>query len=173
MKPNLDSEETRSGKINVLLADDIKKTQPEMAMALFRKGYNCAQSVFLAFCDQCGMEFETATRLSSSFGAGMGRLREVCGGVTGMFMVVGLLYGYYDPDDQTKKTEHYQRIQYLASQFEEKNHSIICSELLGLEKGKDSPVPELRTEAYYKNRPCEALIGSAAEILRNYIKEQK
>jgi len=103
----------------------------------------------------------------------MGRLREVCGAVTGMFMVAGLLYGYADPDDQTEKTAHYERIQTLARAFEEQNQTIICRELLGLEAGKDSPIPELRTPAYYRNRPCEDLVGMAAELMEKYIEEQK
>lgn len=150
-----------------------KKIHSEIAKEFFRQGYNCSQSVFLAFFEECGMTFEMAAKLSSSFGAGMGRLREVCGAVTGMFMVAGLLYGYSDPEDQTGKTQHYQRIQELASEFEEKNKSIICRDLLGLEKGKDDPVPELRTEAYYANRPCEALVGMAAELMELYMKENK
>lgn len=147
---------------------DVSEKHAELAMALFRKGYNCSQAVFLAFCDDCGQDFDTAARLSSSFGAGMGRLREVCGAVTGMFMVAGLLYGYSDPQVQAEKTAHYQRIQDLAKQFEDKNHTIICRELLGLDEGEDSPVSELRTAEYYQNRPCEGLVGMAAEIMENY-----
>jgi C_GCAxxG_C_C family probable redox protein len=151
----------------------MSENHAELAMALFRKGYNCSQSVFLAFCDECGLDFDSAARLSSSFGAGMGRLREVCGAVTGMFMVAGLLYGYSDPQEQAGKTAHYQRIQDLAKQFEDKNHTIICRELLGLEEGKGSPVPELRTAEYYQNRPCEDLVGMAAAMIEEYIAVQK
>ena len=150
-----------------------KTNHAELAMDLFRQGYNCSQAVLLAFSDECGLDFEMAARLSSSFGAGMGRLREVCGAVTGMFMVAGVLYGYRDPQDQVGKTTHYQRIQDLAKQFEDKNQSIICRELLGLEAGKDSPVPERRTEAYYRNRPCEDLVGMAAAMMAAYIEGQK
>ncbi len=149
-----------------------EKSRAEQAIAYFKEGYNCAQSVFLAFYDTYDMDFEAALRLSSSFGAGMGRLREVCGAVTGMFMAAGILYGYTDPKDQTSKTEHYKRIQLLAKAFEEKNQSIICRELLGLKPGKDSPVPELRTEDYYKKRPCQELVGMAADILEQYMKNQ-
>ena len=95
----------------------------EHAMELFKQGYNCSQSVFAAFCEECGMDFETALKLSSSFGGGMGRLREVCGAVSGMFMVAGMKYGYTDPEDSTSKAEHYKRIQELAEQFKEKNGS--------------------------------------------------
>ncbi len=152
---------------------NLRTNHREMAKDLFRQGYNCSQAVLLAFSDECGLDFETAARLSSSFGAGMGRLREVCGAVTGMFTVAGLLYGYSDPRDQSGKTAHYQRIQELAKQFEDKYQTIICRELLGLEAGKDSPVPEQRTAAYYQNRPCEELVGMAAAMMAAYIEGQK
>ncbi|HEX3022779.1 MAG TPA: C-GCAxxG-C-C family protein [Lachnospiraceae bacterium] len=141
-------------------------------MDLFKSGYNCSQAVFLAFCDEYGMDIETALKISSSFGGGMGRLREVCGAVSGMFMVAGMIYGYTDPKDNGTKSEHYERIQYLAKQFEKENGSIICRELLGLGKGKDSPVPELRTAEYYKKRPCVELVGMAAGIMEKYINER-
>lgn len=139
------------------------------AMALFREGYNCAQSVFLAFADKYPIEEETALKLSSSFGGGMGRLREVCGAVSGMFMVAGVLYGYDSPTAYEAKKEHYERIQELARDFSEQNGSIVCRELLGLERKADTPVPEKRTEDYYKKRPCEQLVGMAAAIMEQYI----
>ncbi len=153
--------------------DKTKKVHSELAGAYFKQGYNCSQSVFLAFNDKYDMDFNTALKISSSFGGGMGRLREVCGAVTGMFMVAGMIYGYVDPKDHVSKTEHYKRIQYLAKEFEEQNHSIICRELLGLGAGKDSPVPELRTAEYYKKRPCVELVGMAADIMEKYIEENK
>ncbi len=146
------------------------ETPGQRARSYFKEGYNCAQSVFLAFSDEYGMDYETALKISSSFGAGMGRLREVCGAVSGMFMVAGLVYGYIDPKDHQTKTEHYKRIQYLASAFEDKNHSILCSELLGLGAGKDKPEPEHRSSQYYKKRPCMELVGMAADIMDNYIR---
>ena len=101
----------------------------------------------------------------------MGRLREVCGSVSGMFMVAGLLYGYDGPETGQKKSEHYARIQELARRFEEKHGTIICREMLGLTVHHDVPVPEKRTEEYYKKRPCAEIIGDAAEILEQFIKE--
>ena len=98
----------------------------ERAKQLFMEGYNCSQAVLGAFCEECGLDFKTAMKMSSSFGGGMGRLREVCGAVSGMFMVAGLLYGYDDPKGQAEKTEHYERIQKLAQQFREENGSIVC-----------------------------------------------
>ncbi|MFA9465917.1 MAG: C-GCAxxG-C-C family protein [Velocimicrobium sp.] len=142
------------------------------AKELFHEGYNCAQSVFLSFADLYDIDEETAIKLSSSFGGGMGRLREVCGAVSGMFMVAGTLYGYSDPKASVEKGKHYERIQALAKEFQEANGSIICRDLLGLEKGSDTPKPEERTEEYYKRRPCEELVGMAAAILAQYIEKE-
>ena len=134
----------------------------ERAMALFEEGYNCAQSVFLAFSDLHGMDTHTAAALSSSFGGGMGRLREVCGAVSGMFLTAGA---------REEKAAHYARIQELAKAFEEKNGSIVCRELLGLSVKREEPTPKERTAEYYKKRPCKELVGDAAEILEKYIAE--
>lgn len=139
------------------------------ARELFRSGYNCAQSVFCAFCDETGMDFETALKLSSSFGGGMGRLREVCGAVSAMFMIAGIKCGYTEPDNDIIKGEHYARIQTLAEEFKKKHKTIICRELLGLPQGADSPVPSKRTEEYYKVRPCEQFIADAAEIIAEFL----
>lgn len=139
------------------------------AMELFSQGFNCAQSVFLAFEDLHKIDKGTAAKLSSSFGGGMGRLREVCGAVSGMFMVAGVLYGYEDALNQVAKKEHYERIQQLAAAFREKNGSIVCRELLGLSEKISAPTPEQRTEEYYKKRPCKELVGLAAMIMDDYI----
>lgn len=140
----------------------------ERAMELFNQGYNCSQSVFGAFAEECGIDFETALKLSSSFGGGMARLREVCGAVSGMFMVAGMKYGYTDQKDITAKTEHYKRIQELAEEFKEKNRTIVCRELLGLSVQSEGYIPEERTAEYYKKRPCAELVGDAAEIIDKY-----
>jgi C_GCAxxG_C_C family probable redox protein len=142
----------------------------EEAMGLFKEGYNCSQAVFGAFCEECGMDFETALKLSSSFGGGMGRLREVCGAVSGMFMVAGMKYGYADPKDSTSKAEHYKRIQELAEAFKEKNGSLVCRDLLGLSIQSENYIPEERTSEYYKKRPCAEIVGDAAEIIYEYMK---
>ena len=137
----------------------------------FRAGYNCSQSVVLAFEDLYDIDRETALKVSSSFGGGMGRLREVCGGVSGMLIVAGLLYGYHEPRDYEGKSEHYARVQELAQAYEAENGSIVCRELLGLTQKRDEPKPEQRTEEYYKKRPCEQLVKMAAGIMEAYIKE--
>lgn len=146
-------------------------TRKEQAMANFRDGYNCAQSVVLAFKDKFDMNEEQLTKIASSFGGGMGRLREVCGAVSGMFMIVGATDGYAELKAGDAKAEHYARIQELAHRFEDKNGSIVCRELLGLTLKHDTPTPEARTSEYYKKRPCEELVGIAAEILEEYFKE--
>jgi len=137
-------------------------SKSEKAKELFTKGYNCSQAVLGAFA---------AMKLSSSFGGGMGRMREVCGTVSGMFMAAGLKYGYFLPDDRIGKTEHYKRIQELAEKFKEKNKYIVCRQLLGLEGNDSSYVPSERTGEYYKKRPCVELVGDAAEILEEYFQE--
>lgn len=139
------------------------------AMELFKEGYNCAQAVFLAFTDRYEMDETIALKLSSSFGGGMGRLREVCGAVSGMFMVAGVLYGYESPEAFEEKTKHYERIQQLAEQYKKFTGSIICRELLGLDVKKDSHVPEKRTNEYYNKRPCVKMVGIGAMLMEKYI----
>lgn len=142
----------------------------EKAIELFKEGYNCAQAVFLAFEDVTGIDRETAAKLSSSFGGGMGRMREVCGAVSGMFMVLGCLYGYDDPKATTEKMDHYVLIREAADKFKAETGSIICREILaGAEVGG---TPEERTEQYYKKRPCAEYVGMCAEIVENYINER-
>jgi len=142
------------------------------AVELFKQGYNCSQSVVAAFCEDMDIDFETALRISSPFGAGMGRLREVCGAVSGMFMIAGMQHGYTDPKDNKAKAEHYKMIQQLANKFKEENSSIICRELLRLNAGPDSHIPELRTNEYYKKRPCVELVGCAAKIIEEVLKNK-
>lgn len=141
----------------------------EKACNLFAEGRNCAQAVFAAFCDVTGMDEETALRLSSSFGGGMGRMREVCGACSAMFMIAGILYGYSSCGDDKEKSEHYKRIQTLAAEFKAKHGTIICRELLKNLTVDSSPIPTPRTEQYYKVRPCIRFVNSAAEILDKYI----
>lgn len=143
----------------------------EIACDLFAGGLNCAQSVFVAFSDVTGMDRETAMKLSSSFGAGMGRLREVCGTCSAMFMVIGMLYGLGEGYTFEDKAAHYKRVQELAAQFKEKHETIVCRELLKGLKVTYDPTPERRTEEYYKVRPCIKFVRTAAEILDKYIAE--
>ena len=140
-------------------------TRREIAEQNFLAGYNCAQAVALAFEDVLGLDRGTLLKLSSSFGGGMGRLREVCGAVSGMFIVAGLLRGYSAPDDPDGKREHYALIQRLAEKFKQQNGSIICRELLGAKLAATTPTPDARTPEYYRSRPCAKLVGDCAEIV--------
>ena len=143
----------------------------EKAKELFKSGYNCSQSVIGVFCEELGLDFDTAIKISSSFGGGMGRMREVCGSVTGMFMAAGLAFSSASASSENKK-EQYKIVQELAEIFKEKNGSIICRELLkGIESSK-SPIPSERNEGYYKKRPCIDLVCDSVEILENYLKQK-
>lgn len=137
----------------------------EKAVKNFRNGYNCAQSVLLTFAGKIGLKDDEALRLASSFGGGMGRLREVCGAVSAMFMIAGFLKGYTEPDNDIAKANHYKLIQDLATEFKSKHGTIICRELLGLDGTEFSPVPSARTDEYYKERPCEEFIRCATMIV--------
>ncbi len=155
-----------------------QKSPPEhlhaqRAEELFLSGYNCAQAVFGAFCDVTKMDFTDAMKLSSSFGGGMGRLREVCGAVSAMFMIAGILYGYGDTGEDGAKAEHYKRIQSLADEFKAQHGTIICRELIASLKKDSNPTPEARTAQYYKERPCAAFVRSAAEAMDRLIKEME
>lgn len=145
----------------------------DIAKQNFMNGYNCSQAVLLAFCEDFGLEKETALKISEPFGGGMGRMREVCGTVTGMFMVLGLAMGNSDAKDGSTKKNVYKSVQELAEKFKQDNGSIICRELLGFQKNnKESYVPSERTTEYYKKRPCPELCKYAADILEEYLKKE-
>ena len=141
----------------------------EYAGKLFTDGFNCAQSVMVAFCDVTGLQPEFAAQAASPFGGGMGRMREVCGAVSGMLMVAGLLYGYHDPKDNAGKRDLYKLEQYLAGKFKEQTGSIVCRELL--KNPPSDPNPSARTEEYYKVRPCCRMVMLASQILDDYLAE--
>lgn len=138
-----------------------------LAAQLFLDGCSCSQSVMAAFCDLTGMDRATALRLTAPFGGGIGRMREVCGAVSGMMMVVGLLYGFEPSQDSTAKTAHYHLVQELAEQFRQEAGSIICREILKNPPADPNPSP--RTAEYYASRPCARMVMLAAEILDRYI----
>ncbi len=148
-------------------------THAEKAKAYFEQGYNCAQAVTLAFAEEMGLDIDTAAKMASSFGGGLGRLREVCGCVSGMALAAGALYGYADPKAKEEKADHYALIQKLAGEFRERNGSIICRELLAGINNDTNPVPEERTESYYKKRPCAELAYMAAEILEREMENRE
>ncbi len=139
----------------------------EKAAELFLQGYNCAQAVAVAFCDVTGLDEEFTAKLASPFGGGMGRLREVCGAVSGMLMVLGHLYGYDSSDDDGKKKEVYAQVQELAKEFQKMNGSIICRELL--KNPPTDPNPSPRTAEYYAKRPCARMVMTAAQLMDDFI----
>lgn len=159
------------------------ESKRKKAIALFREGYNCSQSVFAAYAEDYGMDKELALRLSASFGGGMGRMREVCGAFSGMLMVAGLETGAVEGKDVAGKKANYDMVQKLAAIYREKNGSIYCKELLGFVKKEDAAdkkeqmfdntMPEKRTEEYYKKRPCLELIGMACDMIDEYLLEKQ
>lgn len=142
------------------------------ARELFTSGYNCAQSVFLAYVDLFGVDRTLAATLSAPLGGGMGRLREVCGAVSGMSLLAGLIVPAADPTDREAKAGNYALVQRFAEQFRRENGAIVCRELLGLSVKKEDPTPEARTAEYYRKRPCVEYVASAARIVGEWLQKQ-
>lgn len=143
-----------------------KEQRQERARTFFLQGYNCCQSVAMCYADVLGMEEKDVARLGSGFGGGFGRMREVCGCVSGMTLVAGAAKPAGNPDDKSARTENYALVQKLAGKFREAQGSVICWELLKLRaKGAESPAPSDRTPKYYSTRPCADLVACAAGIL--------
>ncbi len=137
----------------------------KQARELFLSGYNCAQAVFIAYRDVAELDEQMAATIAAPFGGGMGRLREVCGAVSGMTMVAGYLAPNSQPNDNENKKKLYALVQSLAEEFRLENGSIVCRELLGLTQQKDEPTPSPRTGEYYKRRPCADYVEIAARIV--------
>lgn len=143
----------------------------EKAVQLFTAGYNCSQAVFAAFAGDLGFDEKTALKIAAPFGGGIGRQREVCGAVSGMLMAFGYLYGYETPETGDVKMQHYEQVRAFCDEFTKINRSIICRDIL--KKHEVGGVPDARTEQYYKERPCVRCVRTAAEILENYILNNK
>ena len=137
------------------------------AAELFYKGYNCSQAVAVAFCDVTGLDEKMTAKMVSGFGGGVGRLREVCGAVSGMVFVLSCLYGYDVTDAEGFKKELYKKVQTLAGSFKEQCGSIVCREIL--KNPPSDPSPTERTAEYYKTRPCALMVKTAAELLDEFI----
>lgn len=144
----------------------------QKARGLFNEGYNCSQAVLGAFAEDAGLDMKTALRLAAPFGGGMGRMREVCGGVSGMFMALGLFLGYSDPNDPEAKKKLYSDVRELAERFKASEGSIICRELLSSVKTQPGPDPEPRNTADYKKRPCPDLVAYAAQLTEDFLVER-
>lgn len=150
----------------------MKKSRVEDAVRLFESGYNCCQSVFAAYAGLYGMDKDEALMLSSTLGAGVGRMREVCGTVLAMALLYGLIDGNADPEDQAKKEAVYQRVRDMSDEFARRNGSIICKELLGIPGREESAAPSIRTKEFYEKRPCAGFIRCAAEIIESNLGEE-
>ena len=144
---------------------------PQQARENFLRGYNCAQSVFCAFCDETGLDPEAAARLASSFGGGLGRLRELCGALSGAELALGMLRGYSDVSDPALKSAHYARVRLLAERFRARNGTYLCRELLKDVQTTPGGEPEPRTPEFYARRPCLRLVGEAAALLDDLLRE--
>ena len=151
------------------------ETRVEKAQKLFKEGYNCAQSVFAAYSDIYGVDTNTALRIAASFGGGMGRMREVCGALSGAFMIAGLENGATEGSDSAGKKANYDLVNVIAEEFKKVNGTIICRELLGLDKDgkKVDTTPEERNEEYYKKRPCDQMVTLCAQIIEDIILKPK
>ena len=139
------------------------------AAELFLSGYNCAQAVAMAFAGELGLTEKQAARMVSAFGGGMGRMREVCGAVSGMVFVLGSLYGYDDPADDPGKKQLYSAVQALAEKFRAENGSIICREILKNPPADPNPTP--RSAEFYAKRPCARMVLTAAELMEQFMEE--
>lgn len=141
------------------------------AKELFESGYNCAQAVLAAFSDVTGMDEKTSMAVASSFGGGMGRMREVCGAVSGALMAAGMIYGgdcNAHANGGADKSAHYARVRLLMERFRGENGSYVCRELLSLPAGASGGEPERRSPEYYRRRPCVDMVRCAARILDEY-----
>jgi len=147
-------------------------THVDKARELFLSGCSCSQAVFGAFALELGVELDTAMKLTSSFGGGLGGSRELCGAVSGMLMVAGLRWGYSEIGDNEIKTAHYARTRKLLENFKAVHGTTVCSELLSdLEHLSENPSE--RTPEYYKTRPCVRFVETAAAILVQEMAKEK
>ena len=138
----------------------------DRAVQLFMEGKNCSQAVFVAFATDLGMSEETALAVSVGLGGGVGRMREVCGAVSGSAMIVGLKHPEFD------KAQVYEKVRLIADEFKKTNHSIVCKELLGLTQAEKSSIPEARTQEYYQKRPCVKIVEDAALAVEKILFEE-
>jgi C_GCAxxG_C_C family probable redox protein len=156
----------------IVVTNDID-SRVKRAVDFFEQGYNCSQAVFMAYADKYGIETETAAKLATSFGGGMGRLREVCGAVSGMFLVLGMEYPFTDTKDKASKNLNYKMVQKTANAFKAEMGSYVCADLLKIKHAPQNPESSERNEAYYKSRPCTHCVAVAAEIVGKEILSMK
>ncbi len=145
------------------------ESRVRQAVETFESGYTCAQSVFATYADLFGMDRETALRLASPMGGGVGRMREICGVVSAMALLAGLKEGNTDPANEEGKEKIYLLVREMADKFKSKNGTIICRELLGIEGREESAKPSARTREYYESRPCSRLVAEASGIIEEML----
>lgn len=141
------------------------ETRENKAVALFEEGYNCSQAVFMAYSDIYGIDNDMAAKIATSFGGGMGRLREVCGAVSGMFLLLGFKYPYVNIKDRTAKNKNYQAVQSVATTFKTEMGSYICADLLKRDRKPEKYQSTERSDQFYKERPCTQCVRKAAHII--------
>lgn len=166
------AKETMEAKMEIRIPEP-GESRVAYADSLFRGGYNCAQSVFAAYADLFGMDRTTALKMSSAMGGGIGRMREICGAVSAMAMLAGLKEGNDDPENEEAKAHIYALVRDMSGKFKEKEGTLICRELLGIEGMEESAKPTVRTPAFYATRPCARLIAEAAEIIEEILLERE
>ena len=172
LKENILKENVMNEQIK--LSPDLE-ARVHQAVENFMQGYGCCQSVVAAFADLYGLSDEMAKRIGAGFGGGVGRMRMMCGAVSGIVVLVGLDCGQTEGDDREGKSACYKVVQDLLAKSKKQNGSIICAEILGLkghEKAQSSYVASARTAEYYKSRPCAAKVESAARIFAEYLQEK-
>ena len=148
----------------------------DRAVDYFMQGYGCCQSVVAAFADLYGLDDTMAKRIGAGFGGGVGRMRMMCGAVSGIVVLVGLDCGQTEGSDREGKSACYKVVQQLLARSREHNGSLICAEILGLkghDKAMSSYEASARTAEYYKTRPCAAKVESAARIFAEYLQDKE
>ena len=163
-------------EVNMDLTEQQLDERVSRAVELFMSGYGCCQSVVAAFADIYGLDHTMALRLAAGFGGGVGRLRMMCGAVSGIVMLVGLDCGQTEGSDREGKSACYKVVQDLLARSKAENGSLICAEILGLnghDKAQSTYIASERTAEYYKSRPCAAKVESAARIFAYYLKRKK
>ena len=144
-------------------------SRKEAAINYFKEGYNCSQSVVLAFQDLLTIDAKELCKIASPFGGGISRMRETCGAVSGMVIVIGNLKGYETPETGEAKAKLYKTTQDLLLKFEKRFGSLTCRNLLNLSVKHDDPNPSNRDHSFFDKRPCIELIGGAVEILEEFL----
>jgi C_GCAxxG_C_C family probable redox protein len=140
----------------------------EQAVSCFKEGFNCSQAICSAYGQEYGLDYKTALKVSCGFGAGMGRMAETCGVVTGAYMVIGLRYGGSDVLDVSAKEKTYELVREFSEKFKSRNGSIICKELLGVDISTAEGLKAAKQRDIH-GTCCQKFVGDAAEILEEML----